>query len=77
MYVLGQRWIDGTDALTEGQWVWVSKMESIIGFNAWNNDQPDNAHSTEHCLEINHRTVGKWNDRPCSYKQKYICETEF
>ena len=76
MYVLGPHWIDGTDALKEGQWVWVSKMENITGFTAWGDGQPDNANKVENCLEINFRTVGKWNDRPCRIKQKYICETE-
>ena len=75
IYVLGQHWIDGTDALKEGQWVWVSKMENI-GFTAWKDGQPDNGNSEEHCLATNFATVGKWNDGNCILKQKYICETE-
>ena len=39
----------------------------------WNGGQPDNAGRNEHCLEINH--VDKdWNDRPCTYNNKYVCE---
>ena len=50
-----------------------SKKAISASVTNWKPGQPDNAHGDENCLEIN--TDGRyWNDRPCSYVQKYICE---
>lgn len=72
----GCHWLDGTDIFSEGEWIWVTKMQMIFGFTSWSVGQPDNANSNEHCLEINFGSDRRWNDRPCSYKEKYICEIE-
>ena len=39
----------------------------------WHPGEPNNAGDDEDCVEY-HPTLGKWNDRPCSYLSRYLCQ---
>ena len=55
-------------------WIWASSETPIsYSLRHWAPHQPDNHDSDENCLELNYNG-GYWNDRPCHYAQKYICE---
>ena len=56
--------------------MWMTRMQLIGGLAFWSDGQPDNAGGSEHCMEINWGSDAGWNDRPCGYKEKYICEIE-
>ena len=72
-------WIGGTDAASEGTWVW-SPSGTPLSYTNWHSGQPDDYRGNEDCLEFNWGPsgtsgTGKWNDADCSaYKRKYVCE---
>ncbi|VDI26006.1 Hypothetical predicted protein [Mytilus galloprovincialis] len=67
-------WLGGHDILTEGEWQWVISMDRIIYTN-WGDGQPDNSHTSEHCLELSGQRSFKWNDDGCEDHHYFICET--
>ena len=65
-------WIGGTDAESEGAWVW-SPSNTPLSYTNWQPSEPSNSGGAEHYLEFNHRTggskywaPGRWNcqERP-------------
>ncbi|XP_053336235.1 C-type lectin domain family 4 member M-like [Clarias gariepinus] len=66
-----QAWIGLSDIDTEGEWKWVDGTRLTSG--NWANKQPDN-YNNEDCAETGYPDGQHWNDRPCSYKQGWICE---
>ncbi|KFB38259.1 serine protease [Anopheles sinensis] len=73
----GPWWIGGTDLGSEGLFVWISTNQ-VVGFRSgylnYSPGQPDNAGGNENCLEIGRWGGVVWNDVPCDWKQRYICE---
>ena len=69
-------WIGGTDAASEGTWVW-SPSNTPLSYTNWYSGQPDNHLGGEDCLMFNfpHGNGGKWNDANCQSALKYVCET--
>eukprot|EP00964_Phaeocystis_antarctica_P092874 scaffold59814_cov56-Phaeocystis_antarctica.AAC.2 len=70
-------WIGGTDAASEGTWVWSPSNTPLSYFN-WNlaSDEPNNKAGVEDCLSFSfHDKTGTWNDFPCTAAQKYVCQT--
>lgn len=78
-------WLGGTDATTEGAWLWATGPEAgtqfwsggtsgtAVGgsYTAWPAGQPDNA-GNENCLHV-YGTVS-WNDLPCTSSVWYFVE---
>ncbi|MUP37247.1 MBG domain-containing protein, partial [Labilibaculum euxinus] len=65
-------WLGGSDALTEGSWLWVSGPETGNQFSTgatayngsyvnWKSGEPSNSSGVEHCLLMNY-SDGSWND---------------
>ena len=77
-------WIGGTDAASEGTWVW-SPSNAPLSYANWGKDEPNNNNygdnGEEDCLvmEVNSRGQlggpGKWNDLRCTILRKYVCQT--
>ncbi|MDM8159582.1 C-type lectin domain-containing protein, partial [Labilibaculum sp. K2S] len=65
-------WLGGSDAATEGSWLWVSGPETGNQFSTgatayngsyvnWKSGEPSNSSGVEHCLLMNY-SDGSWND---------------
>ncbi|XP_061166795.1 C-type lectin domain family 4 member K-like [Saccostrea echinata] len=67
-------YIDFTDLGDEGVWKSFTFGERAMYTN-WIRDNPSNSGSGEHCAEINCENLGLWNDVPCHFKLKFVCET--
>ncbi|XP_052717131.1 perlucin-like [Crassostrea angulata] len=68
-------WMDGSDQITEGLWVWASTMETIRYTN-WEQGEPNNYIGiAEDCLEL-YLSNFKWNDIRCTHANHFICEKE-
>ena len=69
-------WIGGTDAASEGTWVW-SGSNTPLSYTNWADGEPNNYYSrynlTEDCLEL--YSSGEWNDQLCGRARKYVCQT--
>ncbi|XP_052861644.1 chymotrypsin-C-like [Anopheles cruzii] len=73
----GPWWIGGTDLGSEGTFVWISTNQPVgygTGYLDYSAAQPDNAGGNENCLEIGRWGGVVWNDIPCDWKLRYICE---
>lgn len=77
------RWIGGTDAASEGVWLWEAGGDQFWQGNAggsavsgaytnWAAGQPNNFGFGQHCLTI--LGNGQWDDEGCSEVEQYICE---
>ena len=57
------------------QWTWIDG--SAMGFSNWSENQPDNHHGIEFCLEMDQWRYATWNDLPCNSAYNnhyYICQ---
>ncbi|XP_058065632.1 chymotrypsinogen B-like [Anopheles bellator] len=73
----GPWWVGGTDLGNEGMFVWISTNQPVgygTGYFDYSAGQPDNAGGRENCLEIGRWGGVGWNDVPCDWNQRYICE---
>ena len=68
-------WIGGTDAHTEGRWVW-GKSGRFIEYAGWAPKEPNDwHHSDEDCMDMDGISISyAWNDESCSFLQESICE---
>ena len=64
-------WIGGTDAASEGAWVW-SPSNTPVSYTNWMAGEPNNYAGGEDCMQF--YTDGKWNDDGCTKKKKYVCQ---
>ncbi|XP_055612422.1 clotting factor G beta subunit-like [Uranotaenia lowii] len=73
----GPWFIGGTDLGSEGHFIWISTNKPVgylSGYFNYSPGQPDNAGGNENCLEIGRWGGVVWNDVPCDWNQRYICE---
>ena len=61
-------WIGGTDAASEGTWVW-SPSSTPLSYTNWEFGQPDDFFFGEDCLQLH---GSKWNDALCKKEKKYV-----
>ncbi|CAH1239536.1 CLEC4E [Branchiostoma lanceolatum] len=67
-------WFGLTDQVEEGTWVWEDGTLLGTGWSDWSPGQPNDYNSVEDCAEWRTGYGYKWNDRPCSTNQYYVCE---
>jgi cysteine-rich repeat protein len=65
-----QAWVDASDALQEGQFVWPTGQP--LDPTWWAVGQPDDKNGTQECLVLN--VIDKVGDAACGDPHAYICE---
>ena len=45
-----------------------------MSYNSWARGEPNNYGKGEDCVEVNFRSPGLWNDRPCHISREFMCE---
>ena len=72
-------WIGLSDSANEEDWMWTDGTQlDSQGYTNWGSGQPDNFDNQD-CVLVRIREsgkdyYGKWYDRRCSDREKYICE---
>ncbi|XP_074524308.1 L-selectin [Halichoeres trimaculatus] len=69
-------WIGITKQHKDENWTWIGNNSTWIGEESWADDEPNNNHSTEFCVEIYVNfgvNRGKWNDEKCAKKKYPVC----
>ena len=77
-------WLGGSDAATEGIWLWPdgtafwSGPDAGVGYASWGQGEPNNSGGSEACLELiiypfNLLLAGDWNDEGCGSLNAYVC----
>uniref|UniRef100_K1QAX1 Low affinity immunoglobulin epsilon Fc receptor n=1 Tax=Magallana gigas TaxID=29159 RepID=K1QAX1_MAGGI len=61
-------WIGGTDAMKEGNWVWMSTQDPL-DYNGWNPGEPNNGVGAA-CMAMANHEHYHWNDDFCT---KILC----
>ncbi|XP_060569233.1 perlucin-like [Ruditapes philippinarum] len=64
-------WIGGTDAVTEGEWLWVPAVKPVK-YTKWNPGDPSSF--VQDCIALYWN--GVWDDGTCEEKHYFICEIE-
>ncbi|KAG7466405.1 hypothetical protein MATL_G00164480 [Megalops atlanticus] len=69
-------WIGLRDIETEGVWKWRNGAPLTTGY--WFDGEPNDYHEAEDCAATypKENPLKTWNDAPCGYKLKWICEKE-
>merc|ERR1712142_1316180 len=65
-------WIGASDLETEETFLWTNGKP--LSYNSWAPGEPNNHGNREDCVEVNFRSPGLWNDRPCHKERKFMCE---
>nr|XP_046248048.1 L-selectin-like isoform X2 [Scatophagus argus]XP_046248049.1 L-selectin-like isoform X2 [Scatophagus argus] len=69
-------WIGITKNHKNETWTWVGNNSTWIGEQSWAENEPNNDHSTEFCVEMYLNTGknrGKWNDQKCDKANHPVC----
>jgi hypothetical protein len=70
----GGRWWGGfNDRSTEGTWVWANG--EAVTYTNWAAGEPNDAMGKEDCMQFGrYYPASTWNDEPCTYSFRYVCE---
>jgi len=69
----GYWWIGLNDSAVPDTWVWSDG--SPVTYTHWGPSEPNNLLGNEACVELNRFDPNPgWNDQPCDYTWKYVCE---
>uniref|UniRef100_A0A3B4XY57 Selectin P n=1 Tax=Seriola lalandi dorsalis TaxID=1841481 RepID=A0A3B4XY57_SERLL len=69
-------WIGITKNHKNETWTWIGNNSTWVGNESWAENEPNNNHSTEFCVEIyikKGKNRGKWNDEKCSHGKRPVC----
>lgn len=69
-------WIGITKNHINEPWRWIGNNSTWVGNKSWAENEPNNNHSTEFCVEIYTSTGsnrGRWNDEKCDLKKYATC----
>ncbi|XP_029988736.1 L-selectin isoform X2 [Sphaeramia orbicularis] len=69
-------WIGITKKQKNETWTWVGNNSTWIGNQSWAENEPNNDHSNEFCVEIytnQGKNRGKWNDEKCANPKFAAC----
>lgn len=56
------------------RWLWIDSSQLCKDCGYWSRREPNNLNKAEGCGEMQSWDDGKWNDRNCSRKLRYICQ---
>ena len=72
-------WIDGTDALVEGEWIWTTNGNPITSesYQKWFPGEPNSKGTGEDCMDLLHHENYNWNDESCEAMNNFLCEARF
>ena len=72
-------WIDGTDALVEGEWIWTTNGNTITSesYQKWFPGEPNSKGTGEDCMDLLHHENYNWNDESCEAMNNFLCEARF
>ncbi len=69
----GYWWMGLNDQAIPGTWVWEDGTPAT--YLNWGPSEPNNLLGNEACVELNRfDPANGWNDQPCDYQWKYVCE---
>ena len=74
-YYRGKWWTGGNDAASEGRWTWENGQSWT--YSAWHAGEPNNSNlgpGGEDCMQLGRFLDYTWNDEPCGWSFRYICE---
>ncbi|XP_027882454.1 L-selectin isoform X1 [Xiphophorus couchianus] len=69
-------WIGLTKEHINETWKWVGNNSTWVGEHSWAENEPNNNHITEFCVEIyinSGQNRGKWNDEKCAKNKSPVC----
>jgi hypothetical protein len=66
-------WIGLNDIDIENDWVWESDKSQLL-FSDWHDGEPNHYHNSDCCEIAWYNLLFRWNDRPCDFLVRYICE---
>ena len=65
-------WTGANDKQTEGVFLWENSGE-MVTYTNWAPGNPDALEMAD-CVDLFY--TGEWNDRPCGYRNGFICEKD-
>ncbi|XP_073699393.1 lectin-like [Garra rufa] len=69
-------WLGAFELFKSGQFLWLDG--SFWDFQIWTRGEPNHMYtSSEECVEMNWKEIGKWNDHSCHVRKSYMCAFEW
>nr|XP_036217877.1 C-type lectin domain family 4 member K [Bactrocera oleae] len=68
-------WIGGNDLEELNKWKWIP-INKPFTYTHWLVGEPTRS-SSQRCVEMGDKALGRWSNSPCSFKRYFICERSF